>query len=104
MCLFGHRWISRLWGELRIEFIGLFLNGDVRRSTIGRIIVTKEEYREIRKRLGSQETAAKLLGVALNTVSRRETGRLAISDEAQLAITHLAHCLYVRGRRRSNTQ
>lgn len=56
--------------------------------------MTKEEYREIRKQIGTQAAAAKLLGVAMNTISRRELGSLQIGDEAQLAIIHLTRCLY----------
>lgn len=61
--------------------------------------MTKEEYREWRKKLGTQSHVAKLLRVSVNTLSRRELGHLDISDEAALAIIHLTSCVYLKRRR-----
>ena len=45
------------------------------------------EYRQIRESLKlTQGQLADLLGVALNTVSRRELGQIAIEREAELAL------------------
>lgn len=49
-----------------------------------------DEYRTIRQSLGSQEQVAEALGVARNTVARRERGELPIDREAELAIRRLA--------------
>lgn len=49
-----------------------------------------EEYRAIRNHTNlNQGQLAELLGVTLNTVSRRELGQLPISTEAELAIRYL---------------
>jgi len=49
--------------------------------------MTAEEYREIRASLQlNQGQLAEKLGVALNTVSRRELGRLPITREAEMAV------------------
>lgn len=62
--------------------------------------MSKEEYKEWRKKLGNQAEVAKLLRLASNTISRRELGYIPITDEAALAIVHLVRCLYVKN---SNT-
>jgi transcriptional regulator with XRE-family HTH domain len=49
--------------------------------------MTAEEYREIRNSLKlKQSQLAEKLGVALNTVSRRELGQLPITREAEMAV------------------
>lgn len=62
--------------------------------------MTKEEYRELRKRIGSQQEVAKLLKLGWNTLSRREQGTAPINEEAELAMVHLVKCLYVLPRQR----
>jgi len=53
--------------------------------------MTPSEYRQIRESLGlTQGQLADLLGVALNTVSRRELGQIAIEREAELALRWVA--------------
>ena len=49
--------------------------------------MTADEYREIRASLQlNQGQLAEKLGVALNTLSRRELGRFPITREAELAV------------------
>ena len=49
--------------------------------------MTPSEYRKVRESLKlTQGQLADLLGVALNTVSRRELGQIAIEREAELAL------------------
>lgn len=52
--------------------------------------MTPEEYRTLRKRLGTTAEVAALLGVARETVIRRQTGKMKINREAALAIKRLA--------------
>lgn len=47
------------------------------------------EYRRLRKELGTQMEVAALLGVRQSTVSDRETGRRAITREAEIALRSL---------------
>ena len=51
--------------------------------------MTPEEYRTLRRRLGSQAAVAKRLGVHVQTIKRRELNQLPINTEAALAIRHL---------------
>ena len=51
--------------------------------------MSPEKYRAQRKKIGTQGDVAKALGVALNTVSRRELGNLEIPREAELALRYL---------------
>ena len=51
--------------------------------------MTSSQYKKARKRLGSQEAVAKLLGVARSTVERREAGKMVITKEAAIAIRAL---------------
>lgn len=46
-------------------------------------------YRQIRKQIGSQVYVAELLDVTPETLCRRESGKLAIGKEAELAIERL---------------
>jgi len=49
--------------------------------------MTPEEYRDIRTSMElNQAQLAEKLGVALNTVSRRELGQIPISREAEMAV------------------
>jgi transcriptional regulator with XRE-family HTH domain len=53
--------------------------------------MTPADYRQLRERLGlTQGELAELVGVALNTVSRRELGQLPIQREAELALRFVA--------------
>lgn len=53
--------------------------------------MTPAQYRALRERMKlTQGELAKKLGVALNTISRRELGQLEISREAELAIRFIA--------------
>lgn len=51
--------------------------------------VKPEEYRNLRKQIGSQTKIAKQLGVNRITIIRRETGQTKITPEAIIAITTL---------------
>lgn len=48
-----------------------------------------KEYRETRKRLGSQQKVAQWLGIHKQTISNRELGKYSITSEAVLALTYL---------------
>jgi len=49
--------------------------------------MTPTEYKQERKRLGlTQAALAALLGIARETVSRRENGKQQITEEAALAL------------------
>lgn len=52
--------------------------------------MTAEEYRRLRQSLGTQKEVAEALGVARNTIARRERGELPIDGEAALAMRCLA--------------
>lgn len=49
-----------------------------------------ETYKETRKRLGTQADVAAWLGVARETIARRETGKDRITREAALAMEALS--------------
>ena len=51
--------------------------------------MSPENYKSMRQRLGTQRAVAKMLGVARETVARRETVEGSISREAELAICWL---------------
>ena len=51
--------------------------------------MTKEEYRAIRQSLGPQKAVAARLGVDYHTVQRRESGEIAITREAEIALLSL---------------
>ena len=54
--------------------------------------MTPSEYQQKRKKLGLTQTElARLLGIARETVSRRENGHDELSKEAVLAIQALAN-------------
>jgi transcriptional regulator with XRE-family HTH domain len=48
------------------------------------------DYRALREELGTQEEVARRLGVAANTVARRERGEVALTREMMLAMRHLS--------------
>ena len=58
------------------------------------------DYKAERQRRGTQASVAALLGLARETVARRETGALPIPREAELAL--LALPTKRRGKRASN--
>ena len=51
--------------------------------------MSPEQYKKTRQRLGTISEVAALLGVARETVSRRENGKQEITKEAALAIKAL---------------
>ena len=52
--------------------------------------MTPEEYKGLRKRVGSQEVVADLLGVTRQLISAREKNNARITEEAAIAIRFLA--------------
>ena len=48
--------------------------------------MTKEQYYELRKELGTQDQASTSLNVDKSTISKRETGHYKITEEARLAL------------------
>lgn len=58
--------------------------------------MTKDEYRDLRRKLGTQSEVAAMLDITTVTVYRRESGETPVSREAAIAIQSL-----VRGRGRS---
>lgn len=52
--------------------------------------MSPEAYKEIRESLGTQAGVARMLGVARETIARRETGKDRITREAALALEALA--------------
>src|SRR5437667_8276208 len=51
--------------------------------------MTPEEYKMLRKEIGTQTKVARLLGVSRTTIWQRETGGRTINREAELAIESL---------------
>lgn len=51
--------------------------------------MTKEEYREARRKLGTQVQVARLLAVDHTLISKRERGVVRVNREAELAIKYL---------------
>jgi transcriptional regulator with XRE-family HTH domain len=51
--------------------------------------VTADQYKSERQRRGTQQGVAALLGVDYRTIQRRESGEIAITVEAALAIRAL---------------
>jgi DNA-binding XRE family transcriptional regulator len=49
-----------------------------------------KQYQSLRKKIGTQQHAADLLGVNRVTVAERETGRQPIDAEAEYAICYVA--------------
>lgn len=50
--------------------------------------MTPAQYKRLRESLGTQTEVAKRLGVTQETLSRRETGKLPINEEAASAMKH----------------
>jgi transcriptional regulator with XRE-family HTH domain len=51
--------------------------------------MTPAQYRKLRIARGTQQAVAKLLGVDVMTISRRERGEMAINREAWIALRGL---------------
>lgn len=52
--------------------------------------MTPSDYKTLRESIGTQEIVASLLGIARETLARRETGKATICTESELAIRFLA--------------
>lgn len=52
--------------------------------------MSPEEYKKLRKQIGSQEKVAGLLGLSRLAVQRRESDQTRITEEAAIAITELS--------------
>lgn len=59
-------------------------------------IHTAEEYARVRESVGSQKDVAKMLGVDIRTVQRRECGEIVITDEAVRALHALSTLSYLK--------
>ena len=55
----------------------------------GRLHMTPEAYRELRKGIGNQKFVAEKLGLHKQTLSNRERGVKPIDREAELALMYL---------------
>jgi hypothetical protein len=53
-------------------------------------LVDNTDYTQLRQQVGTQAYVAKLLGVGVRTIQRRESGELPVTREAYLAIMVLA--------------
>jgi transcriptional regulator with XRE-family HTH domain len=53
-------------------------------------MITPAEYQTVRESIGSQRDVAKLLGVDIRTVQRRECGEIAITFEATRVLFSLS--------------
>lgn len=51
--------------------------------------MTKEEYKDARKEIGTQSEVANLLGVTRSAIAKREAGDVEISKEAVIALESL---------------
>jgi len=60
--------------------------------------MTPAEYKSAREMRGSQVVVAEKLGVAQNTVSRREIGEIPITQEAAIALLALPKLRKPRGK------
>lgn len=49
------------------------------------------EYKELRKKVGTQVVVSELLGLSVTALSNRETGKVTIIDEYMLALKQLLH-------------
>lgn len=54
--------------------------------------MTKEEYKDARKEIGTQSEVANLLGVTRSAIAKREAGDVEISKEAVIALESLKEC------------
>lgn len=51
--------------------------------------MTKDEYKALRQSIGPQSAVADRLGITVQTIINRETGRSPITKEAELALRYL---------------
>jgi hypothetical protein len=51
--------------------------------------IPAERYQSLRKRVGSQQRVADLVGVDIRTIQRREVGRIPVTQEAARALYSL---------------
>jgi DNA-binding transcriptional regulator YiaG len=71
---------------------GHFLTAMKPRGTKGKkTFMTPNEYRELRKSVGTQQDVAAALGVDYRTIQRREYGEIKIPREAEMALRALAN-------------
>ena len=54
------------------------------------IFMTPQEYKSLRKKIGSQQIVADLLGVTRSLIGYRENDKARITNEAAIAIRFLA--------------
>ena len=59
-------------------------------------MITPAEYEKVRESIGSQRDVAKMLGVDIRTVQRREAGQILITFEATRALFSLSALGYLR--------
>jgi hypothetical protein len=57
-------------------------------------MITPAEYQKVRETIGSQRDVAKLLGVDIRTIQRRECEEIAITSEATRALFSLSALNY----------
>lgn len=55
--------------------------------------MTRKPYKELRVNLGTQAEVAAMLGVARETIARRETGKDRLTKEAWFAMVGLSHAM-----------
>jgi transcriptional regulator with XRE-family HTH domain len=60
------------------------------------MIHTAAEYARVRESVGSQKDVARMLGVDIRTVQRRECGEILITDEAVRALHALSALSYLK--------
>ncbi len=51
--------------------------------------MTKDQYKQLRKSIGTWEKVAEMLGVSWRTIARRESGEISITKAAEIAIRKL---------------
>jgi transcriptional regulator with XRE-family HTH domain len=62
--------------------------------------MTKQEFRRLRKSIGyTQEILAKEMGLFIRTISRWETGEVAIPKVAELALMYIVEKSKDRGKK-----
>ena len=72
--------------------------------------ISPTEYEKVRESIGSEKEVAKMLGVDIRTVQRRETGEILITFEATralfglCALAHLRRLLATHGLNENNVR
>ena len=54
------------------------------------IKMTQEDYKRLRKKVGSQTEVAELLGLSRPTIQRRESEKARITEEMAIALREIA--------------